>query len=266
MRLPRIYDHFTKGQIFTVDEARNTLNITGNTLRKRLCELSMRGYIRPVRQGLYRLSHPEENAYPTNTSPYVLASKVTPWSYVGFKSALQFHAHETPAEGETIFVVSQRKFNSFEFESREYFWCQSPDTWGLETHAATEGQWTVNIMVTDFEKSLLDCLKRPMHSPSLEEIKRLCLLSRKRPNLEKLFRYTCDSQVAAVFNRIGYFLQIMQHHWDISNEALTPFQQNMSRRQTEWNLPDTVVSQGAAEERWRIQFGKNTLDNAIADC
>ena len=56
MKLPKIYDHFKQGQIFTIDEAREKLKTTGNTLRKRLSELSARGYIFPIRQGLYRVT------------------------------------------------------------------------------------------------------------------------------------------------------------------------------------------------------------------
>jgi predicted transcriptional regulator of viral defense system len=266
MRLPRIYDHFSKGQVFTVDEARNALSISGNTLRKRLCELSARGYIRPVRQGLYSLSHPAESTEVTHMSPYVLASKITPWCYVGFSSALQFHAGETPREGETVHVVSQRKFNSFEFEGREYFWCQSPDTWGLETHAMKEGQWTIDVRITDFEKTILDCVKRPMHSPSFSDLVRLCLASRKRPSVDKLFQYAVEADVSAVFNRLGYFLETMQSHWDISAEALVPFHKRISRRLTDWNVGEMPAGWEYAEERWRVQFGKMTLDNPVADC
>ncbi len=266
MRLPKIYDHFSKGQVFTVDEVRNALSISGNTLRKRLCELSARGYIRPVRQGLYKLSHPQENGIPTNMSPYVLASKITSWCYVGFASALQFHAGETPREGELVYVLSQRKFNSFGFEGREYFWCQSPDAWGLETHPRQEGQWTFDVRVTDFEKTILDCLKRPMHSPSFPELVRLCLASGKRPSTDKLFRYACDANVCAVFNRLGYFLEMMQSHWDITAEALAPFQSRISRRQTDWNVVENPMPSTYMEERWRVQFGKIALDNPTADC
>lgn len=266
MRLPRIYDHFTQGQVFTVDEARTALNITGNTLRKRLCELSTRGYIKSVRQGLYQLTHPGENIPCESISPFVLACKITPWCYIGFKSALQFHSGILPSPGEMINVVSQRKFNSFEYEGVEYFWCQSPDTWGLEHHTISQGQWKFNIAVTDFEKSILDCLKRPMHSPSLDELSRLCIAVNRKPDIEKLLQYTSNAQVAAVFNRVGYFLEVMQNHWDIKTETLNSFYERVSRRQTDWNIVEPPGTHGYREERWRIQFGKNSLDNPAADC
>jgi predicted transcriptional regulator of viral defense system len=271
MRFPKIYEHFERGQLFTIDEARTALNITGNTLRKRLCELAMRGYIRPVRQGLYQLTQPNVASYEGLTSPFALGSKVTPWCYVGFKTALQFYAHELPPEGDTIFVVSQRKFNPFEHNGRNYFWCQSPDDWGLESHTITEGQWQAPVLVSDFEKTLLDCIKRPMHSPPLHELIRLCRAAGRRPDTEKLFNYAAQTETAAIFNRLGFLLQTLEAHWDITAQDLQPFLQNKSRRQTEWHIETSLNApvaplQSALEESWHIQFPTLSLDKPKSDC
>ena len=67
MKLPRIYTHFKPGQVFTIDEVRCKLSAKGNTLRKRLSDLTMRGYISPIRQGLYRFSRFGESRF-ENTS------------------------------------------------------------------------------------------------------------------------------------------------------------------------------------------------------
>jgi predicted transcriptional regulator of viral defense system len=271
MRLPKIYDHFQQGQLFTIDEARAALNITGNTLRKRLCELSLRGYIKAVRQGLYQIAPTEGGTPLQNSSPYSLACKLTPWCYIGFKTALQFYAREHPPEGDTVFVVSHRKFNPFEHNGLNYFWCQSPDDWGLEKYSSVEGHWQAPIVVTDFEKTLLDCIKRPMHSPAMHEFIRLCKATGKRPDMEKLFRYAANPGTTAIFNRLGFLLDTMAQHWDISETTLKAAEERMSRRQTEWHIP---ASRGCAREfndkemsnRWHIQFPENPLDKPLADC
>lgn len=271
MRLPKIYDHFLQGQIFTIDEARVSLGITGNTLRKRLCELALRGHIKPVRHGLYQLALTENMAHLQSSSPYSLACKLTPWCYIGFKTALQFYAHELPAPNDTVFVVSSRKFNAFEHGGLNYLWCQSPDDWGLETHFTPEGQWNAPIIVTDFEKTLLDCIKRPMHSPPMHEFIRLCKATGKRPNLEKLCRYAAQPGVAAIFNRLGFLLESLAQHWDISESVLKTLEEKISRRQTEWHVPtlqnfNEDLHNKNLSNRWHIQFPENRLDKPLGDC
>src|SRR5437870_5320873 len=135
MKLPQIYTHFQQGQVFTIDEARLKLGTSGNTLRKRLSDLSGRGYISPIRQGLYRLCKIGESRFERHSnSPYEIASKLTSAGHLGYKTALQFHAQLQVPKNDTVCVVSTTKFNSFEFDKREYIWCQSAESYGIETH------------------------------------------------------------------------------------------------------------------------------------
>ena len=278
MRLPRIYDHFRRGQIFTIDEARTVLGITGNTLRKRLCELATRGYIVQIRQGLYQLSFPAEaGGFVKSSSAFAVASKVAPYCYLGFHSALRFHAGENPIEGETVFVVSPTKFNAFQFGENNFFWCQGPDPYGLETNILADEDWEFPLLVTNFEKTLVDCIKRPAHSPALPELVRLASQGQKLPNLDKLFTSASDCQVAALFNRVGCFLDIMRDAWHIPDDLLQAFQTRMSRKVTEWPIlplekgesPTPTLASGR-ESRWKIHFPPNPppaeLDNRSADC
>ncbi len=273
MRLPKIYDHFQRGQIFTIDEARDALNSTGNTLRKRLCELATRGYLAQIRQGMYRLMSPGETL--TSASPLVVASKLTPFCYVGFRTALKYHiTHEIPTAGEVAYVVSSTKFNGFEYEEVPYYWCQSPDPYGLETLLITDEGIEYPVLITNFEKTLIDCLKRPQHGVPLSELIALSYRHANAPDLTRLFTYACDEETAAVFNRVGYFLELMQHHWSIPNQLLEEIRSRMTRKHTNWSarrgafpleqpavVPVAFESSSAAElaARWKINLSPNEL-------
>ncbi|WP_186646638.1 type IV toxin-antitoxin system AbiEi family antitoxin domain-containing protein [Fluviispira vulneris] len=236
MKLPRIYEHFKQGQIFTIEEAREKLKTTGNTLRKRLSELATRGYIFPIRQGLYRVSKIGERPEREKSSPFAIASKLTPYCYVGFHSALQLHAKETPKENDTIFVVSPTKFNSFKFEGVYYFWCQSPEPHGLETYLLHNGELEFPLLASNFEKSLVDCLKRPAHCPPFHELVRLCKKITISPDFEKILRYASDCNVQALFNRLGFLFEKSLAYWKIQEEYFKQIEGKMSRKQTEWPI------------------------------
>ena len=274
MKLPRIYEHFRQGQIFTIEEAREKLKTTGNTLRKRLSELSSRGYIFPIRQGLYRVTKIGERPDLDKSSPFAIAGKLTPYSYVGFHSALQLHAKEVPKENDTIYVVSPTKFNSFSFEGIHYFWCQSPEPHGLETCLLSHNGLEFAVLSSNFEKSLVDCLKRPTHCPPFYELVRLCRKSGYRPDIEKVLKYASDCNVQALFNRLGFLFEKNLPYWEIQEDFFKFIEDRMSRKQTEWPiLYDFHKSSGEpfyltqskgsgalggttaeSKNRWKVQF------------
>lgn len=258
MKLPKIYEHFKHGQIFTIEDARAHLGTTGNTLRKRLSELAARGYIYPIRQGLYRLHKIEERTERKVSPPFAIASRLTPECYIGFKSALQLHAKQIPSEKETIYVVSSTKFNSFRFENRLYFWCQNPDSHGIEIHSFRNNETEYTVRATNLEKSLIDCLKRPAHCPSLQELLSLCDMIERIPDLEKAFYYAANCHVKTVFNRFGFLLEKNQKNWSVPENLLHSIECEMSKKQTDWPiLSDCQRTEMDAQEgrlRWKINF------------
>ncbi|WGL58558.1 hypothetical protein QEJ31_08400 [Pigmentibacter sp. JX0631] len=271
MKLPKIYEHFRQGQIFTIEEAREKLKTTGNTLRKRLSELAARGYIFSIRQGLYRVSKIGERPGIEKSSPFAVAGKITPYSYVGFHSALQLHAKEIPKENDTVFIVSPTKFNSFRFEGIHYFWCQSPEPHGLETYLLRECDVEYAVLVTNFEKSLVDCLKRPAHCPPFSELVRLCKKIDDLPDLEKILKYATDCNVQALFNRLGFLFEKNFSHWSIQEPFFNYIRDRMSRKQTEWpilydsneglgqkqkNIIPSDTHFHESKNKWKVQFNQ----------
>ena len=284
MKLPKIYDHFRQGQVFTIEEAREKLGTTGNTLRKRLSELAARNYIFQIRQGLYRIAKIGEQPQKMTTSPFAIAAKLAPYCYVGYKSALALHAQETPSENETVYVVSPTKFNHFKFENRTYFWCQTPEPHGLETYLLNEGGLEFAVLATNFEKSIIDCLKRPAHCPSFFELVRLCEKNTYCPNIQKILKYASDCQVQSLFNRIGFLFEKNKSRWSISDTVFTFIENKMSRKLTDWPIfagpnqtPVNNPSQQTAiiiptqqnisiadyiiegKSRWKIQFQERVV-------
>ena len=281
MKLPKIYQHFKEGQVFTIEEAREKLGTTGNTLRKRLSELAAGQYIRPIRQGLYRLEKIEISPHKTpsaHISPYAIAAKLSHYCYIGYKTALCLHAQEMPLEQDSIYVVSPTKFNHFKFENRLYFWCQTPEAHGLETYLLKENNFEFPVLATNFEKSIVDCLKRPAHCPSFFDLVRLCEKNTAIPDMDKILKYASDCQIQSVFNRIGFLLEKNQERWKVDSGVFKFVEERMMRKLTDWPIlacsPQvlqslqtpkiennlsflTSILQG--KSRWKIQFQDSVI-------
>jgi predicted transcriptional regulator of viral defense system len=256
MKLPRIYEHFKQGQVFTIDEAREKLGTTGNTLRKRLSELASRNYIFQIRQGLYQIAVIGDSHHKPQTSPFAIASKLSPYCYLGYKSALTMHAKEVPTEDETVFVVSPTKFNHFKYEKITYFWCQTPEPHGLETYFLNDHLLEFPVLATNFEKSIVDCLKRPAHCPSFAELIRLCEAIEKLPDIQKILRYASDCQVQSLYNRIGFLFEQNKERWHITDTIFSFIESKMSRKLTDW-----PIHTGQTEQS-RHQSDQTTLETA----
>lgn len=271
MKLPKLYEHFPMGRIFSIEEARLRLGTTGNTLRKRLSELSARGYIQPVRQGLYRVCPPTRDTEARNNfpscSPYAIAARLTPQCYLGFGSALDFHAGLEPGVPGNLYVVSGTKFNSFVFEGRRFVWCQGPEELGVEKRSLADD--TISLRVTSIEKTLVDCLRRPIYCPALSDLLARAARLPRPPDTDVLLHIVRGYGIAALFNRLGLFLELMQGHWEISRVYLNGLQCLASRKTSEWPTQkalDAKDSEGMGKKssstlppiqlrnRWRVQF------------
>ena len=274
MKTPRIFHHIRKGQIFTLEEARDVLGTQGNTLRKRLSELTSRGYITHIRQGLYRLNPIGEQESRLVSSPFALASKVSPVNYLGYKSALYFLTGTPIPIGETICIVSPTKFNSFQFEGRFYIWLNNEENSHLYQSSIDDHGITYPVQSTDIERTIADNLKRPHHAPAFLDLIRLCQALPSPPQWEALLNYCEFLNTQTVFNRLGLLLEHLKKAWSVPAEVFAHLEGRMSRRPTGWPTPTSTVSSFSGnasfavghtspslgipgvegQERWKILF------------
>ncbi len=266
MKQPKIYDCFSRGEVFTIEEARNKLGTTGNTLRKRLSELASKGYITPLRQGLYRLNSEQGLSIVENLSPLIIASKLSPQCYLGYKTALSFHAKKYWESKETIYVVSETKFNSFRLGNFNYFWSQKYERQGVEIHLIQDGVISYHVGITNLEKTLVDCLKRPSCCPPLAEFVALTRKIETVPDFNLMWEFIEESDIKLLYNRFGFLLEKNKDMWSVPNTLLKKLENRMSQKNTEWpiSLSGEECSMSSANlmlpymsevlNRWKIQI------------
>jgi predicted transcriptional regulator of viral defense system len=233
MKVPRIYEYFVFGQLVTIAEMKEHLERSGNTLRKRLSELSARGYLMPIRQGLYMVCSVAERQQKAAASPFAIASRVSPNACVGYRSALQFHAGIRPSAPERVTVISETKFNAFSFNGFEYVWCQSALVDGVLVIRTSEFAPNV-VRVTSPERTIIDCLRRPGFEPDLAELVSLSACFSRPPDFNLIIHHAQAAGAAALFNRLGLYLECMEGLWHVPAQVLTTLAKNASRKSCEW--------------------------------
>lgn len=257
MKLPRIYTHFNQGQVFTITEASCKLGTTGNTLRKRLSDLIMKGYISPIRQGLYRLARLDESRYhPALNSPLEIASKLITKGHIGYQSALQFHAQGNIPENQPVYLINRTKFNAFSYEKRMYIWCQSAEFYGVKSYQIITNNYEFSVNVTDFEKTLLDCLRRPAYCKNFQNLLNLCNRMNKPPKFELLIEYANRMNIRSVYNRLGFLLEQQKKNWNVPQSIFLILENKMCPKQIDWD----IQIQKTEKNRWKINFSHSNYD------
>lgn len=154
-----------------------------------------KGYLLQVRRNLYAAISLESKA--PASSPYQIASRITPTSYLCCHSALAYHGYRNQVSHE-VYVASESKFSDFEFEGMDY------------RYLASRGDFLIlesqGVRATTIERSVIDSLDRFDRVGGFEElIKALEIIPYldEGPLLECLSRY----DKAFLYQKTGFVLE-----------------------------------------------------------
>lgn len=136
-------------------------------LHQRLSALQRRGALRRVRRGAYVVVPPGQSTSLSAVDPYIIASLVARPYAVSLYSALEFRGL-AESVSHRIYVQSPKRFRDFSYAGIEYQCVFGPVDFGVE--AAVRG--TIDVNVTDVERTVLDCLRHPNYAGGEDEFLR----------------------------------------------------------------------------------------------
>ena len=144
-------DKFHELKIFTLEDAARIVK------SKTYAMTILRGYIEDalvvkIRRNLYAVTNLATKHIEANR--YEVASSLTPTAYVAYHSALEFYGMANQVFN-TMYVASESRFNSFEFDGLSYIYAKSQTDIGIETPIMSYG-----IRVTSLERTVIDCIDR----------------------------------------------------------------------------------------------------------
>ena len=181
--LPKSYQKLqSKGVVALSDVA----EIVGDRRRasKEVLHLKEKGYLRKIKAGLYCLVPPEFIGQPFSPDKFLIGSRLAKPYAVSHHSALELHGIAHSAFHRVI-VTAQNRFKNFQFDGIEFVCVVTRSLFG-ETPVIHGGE---AIQVTDIERTLLDCLRRPDLAGGLEEFIRSLEGLRGLDLLERIHTY-----------------------------------------------------------------------------
>ncbi|MFP4045935.1 MAG: type IV toxin-antitoxin system AbiEi family antitoxin [Candidatus Aenigmatarchaeota archaeon] len=144
---------------------------------------------------------PERNKYVLKekwdeTDVYAIASNLFSPSYLALWSALHFHGM-TEQVPQTVFLITTKRKRTGEIQNRKirFVKTRKKDYFGYESRG--------NVIVSDREKTVIDCLRLPEYAGGIEHI--YSCLDRDL-NREKLTDYCKRIGSSSLASRLGYML------------------------------------------------------------
>lgn len=178
--------------VFGPRDVERYLGITRRNAYRILDSMQDKGLVRRVSRGTYVLSETYDEL-----DSYALASHLEPASYVAFWSALHFHGL-TDQVPQTIFVAVTKQKRARQVQGQEVRFVRiKPEAFfGYEQYGRA--------VVSDPEKTLLDCLRLPEYAGGIRTVADAIP---DDVDEDRIVRYAERLGSGAVAARIGYLLE-----------------------------------------------------------
>ncbi len=240
---------------FDYSEAFNALpDSKQSTLRELLSDMTKRGLMMRLKDGVYYIIPYEANAETFMPDWHLIAEHLVNDAnyYIGYYSALQIHNLITqPSLKEQIVVSKQLRPSEIRIKNVPFQFIYHND----KHFFGEKKMWIDNfnkVLCSDLEKTFIDCLFKPDYAGGIVEVARAIYISKEKINYNQLLDYAKKFDSQAVIKRLGFLLEAL----NINNKIVDELQKikTASYVVLDTELPKT----GKRISRWSIQQNLET--------
>lgn len=223
-------------------------NSKESTLRELLSDMTKRGLLMRLKDGVYYLIPYEANAENFMPDWHLIAGNLVNNAqyYIGYYSALQIHNLITqPSLKEQIVVSKQIRPSQIEIKNVpfQFIYHNTKHFFGAKKI------WIDGfnkVLCSDLEKTIIDCIFKPDYAGGIVEVARAIYISRDKIKFEILLDYAKIFESQAVIKRLGFLLEIL----DIKTKIIDDLQK---LKTASYVVLDTELPKiGKRSSRWSI--------------
>jgi len=236
-------------------------NSKASALRELLSNMTKRGLLMRLKEGIYHIIPYEQNAEFFMPDWHLIVEHLVNDAkhYIGYYSALQIHNIITqPSLKEQIVVSKQLRPAEIKIKDIPFQFI-----YHNEKHFfGAKKIWIDNfnkVICSDLEKTFIDCLFKPDYAGGIVEIARAIYMSKETIKYNTLLEYAKKFDSQAVIKRLGFLLEILEINTNILDELQKL--KTTSNIVLDTELPKT----GKRISRWSIQqnLETETIKSAI---
>ncbi len=203
-----------------------------------------KGYIKPIKRGLYYVAFPAGEVSNIIQDPFLVVSKLAKDSVLAFHSALELHG-AAYAHSQRVYFYSKTQTRRFELMGVEYVPVQKKVTWGVTT-LEREGH---TIKLTDRERTVLDCIDVTDYAGGLEElIKSLDLFP--SVDFKKVETYLKKADKLILYSKVGFLFENFKDRWHVPEKFLNEIERKIAGKEARYFC--TQKGNGKFVSRWRL--------------
>lgn len=242
-----------KKDFFTLQDAMNILSGKDNaTVRKLLSDMTKRGLIMRIKEGLYhRIPYEQKtDQYFPNWHLTAEATVQPKDYYIGFYSALDIHELITqPSMVEQVVTSEQIKPKIQQVKNIRFEFI----TLSKNRFFGFKKQWIDDfhkVNCSDLEKTFLDCLYKPNYASGITEITKALYKSRDKLQPDKFHDYLEKFNTQAVYKRLGFIIDRLNLFPELQNfitgkisSSYTPLDPSLPKQgnySSKWSIIDNT--------------------------
>ncbi|MHB1921352.1 MAG: type IV toxin-antitoxin system AbiEi family antitoxin domain-containing protein [Chitinophagaceae bacterium] len=240
---------------FDYSEAFNALpNSKDSALRELLSDMTKRGLLMRLKEGVYYIIPYEQNAESFMPDWHLIAEHLVKDAqhYISYYSALQIHDLITqPSLKEQIVVSKQIRPSEIKIKeiSFQFIYHNEKHFFG------SKKIWIDNfnkVLCSDLEKTFIDCLFKPDYAGGIVEVARAIYISKDKIKFDTLLDYAKKFNSQAVIKRLGFLLEML----DINNKIIDELQK--AKTESYVVLDTELPKTGKMISKWSIQQNLET--------
>jgi len=224
-------------------------NSKESTLRELLSDMTKRGLLMRLKDGVYYIIPYEANAETFMPDWHLIAEHLVNDTkhYIGYYSALQIHNLITqPSLKEQIVVSKQIRPSQIKIKNIPFQFIYHNDKHFFGAKKIWIDSFN-KVLCSDLEKTFIDCLFKPDYAGGIVEVARAIYTSRNKIKYDILLDYAKKFDSQAVIKRLGFLLEIL----DINTKIIDDLQK---LKTASYVVLDTELPKiGKRSSRWRIQ-------------
>ncbi len=226
----------------------------GSTVRELLSDMTRRGLLMRLREGIYYIIPYEQDAETFMPDWHLVAEHIVKDSehYIGYYSALQIHNLITqPSLKEQIVVSKQLRPSEITIRNIAFQFIYHNEKHFFGAKKIWIDSFN-KVLCSDLEKTFIDCLFKPDYAGGIVEIAKAIDASKHNIKFNQLLEYAKKFNSQAVIKRLGFLLDILE----INNEIVEQLQ---NLKTASYVLLDTELqTTGKLISKWSIQQNVET--------
>ena len=233
--------------VFTVDDARDLLDASDETLWKVLHKLTRKGRVQRIKRGIYTLVPAKAGYQPKWTEQvYTFLEDILHEYYVGYWTAMS-HWNMTEQTPRTVFVATTQRNRNFTYNDAVpiHFVTLNPRKLYGWVYAAAGGH---RFRVSNPEKTVVDSMDLPQHAGGVTEAAKTLSYDL---DWGKVLEYADRLGNRTVHKRLGYIIQLLEI--DAPHHILKNLREGASSGYS-WLDPTAPKEAHEIDTTWRLKI------------